>query len=723
MQTVEQLRPHEQVLAPDDTHSHAAQLHELIARAVPITGTPGDHEMRERVLCRSGLGLVHAAPSPDAASGRNIVRFITVSGEEARDNKHLHVEGIDFRAWDETPVIPWCHQYDKPTLGRGLWRATYKRGGTHELWTDVEFMPEDLADDPWVRFAAAVGKMYAGGWMRGISAGWIPKQIREIRSKSGRLLKLASVTSEFIEQSPCPIPVDRWALSEAKDRSIITSDDVETIGRSANWRELNESVAYELTPRGLTTAPDNRGEIDVKREALTRAFKPTETRELVDERTLDPDAKLGTMERPDAVAPMAPMAAAHAVRAHDDAPDAPDGVMADAPPEEGGTDEPVPATTDAEAPAADPAPDAVPDAPVTGAPGDAPADAPQDAAPSTEGAAPDDPDALAPDDPADAPVGAQADDAPGAVATASFETFLRGPVSDELDLAYDKMRGAVVSLVDASDMLWELTHAAYFSGRGVRAELGITRGGMGGEQPMDPSDPSSPISMEQLVRRQLNRIAGQTQTISDAGEMFLDAMNEASTDTVVEEAGVKVEAAAIADALEAAGMIDARAGKKIRNSRRENLGGVLKILRQAVKRLATVLSEKEKDKLQEDIEQAAVTEPEGEPDVAPIITGLPSLVERAARMEHKRSGAEARASRVSTLGERAARFLEKDDTPAVVVETEPAPEPAPTARVKRAMPTGPLPGVAVPTRKLGDEFASLIGTRLGELRGGAVQTK
>lgn len=768
MQTIEQMRPQAMWAGPQSAKTHAQQLHEIIARAVPIVGTPGDYLMRDDVLCRSGLSIVHAAPVTEAPKDRLIVRFVVVSGEEARDNKHLHVEGIDFRAWDETPVIPWCHRYDQPTLGRGLWRATYRRADTHEMWSDVEFMPADLADDPWVRFANAIGKMYAGGWMRGISAGWIPKQIREIRSKSGRLLKLASVTSEFIEQSCCPIPVDRWALAEAKDRGVITSDEVETIGRTADWRELNESEAYDLTARSLTAEPDDRENIDMKREAITRAFKPSEARELVDERHLDPEAKLGALVRP-STEDASPMTTTPRSTRVGDVANRAEGSQVDQ------GDQGSQAETEAEAQVAgDPSPgDEAVEAQVDqGSQESAQADG--DAARASKGAqkAPESlqdasgveadtsqatPGAQASQG-AQAPQGDQSDSAPGEAqveaqvaaqgapsaqvapgdvndveghASRPTAAILRGPVSDELDLAYDKMRGAVVGMVDATENLWTLTHQAFFSGRSVNEMLGLKRGGYGyGDKSMDPSDPESPISLDQLVHRQLNRLEGQTQTVADSIEMFRDAMSGASTDTIVQEAAALEQADAIASTLEGLGVIDERAGRKIRQARRENLGGILKVLKDAVKKLADVLSEPEKvadEYGAEDVEQ----------DRAKSRGISAAISERLDLLERRRSGqsqADARvAERLGTMGVRAAKFLDRlanqeallgdVDSRSVepvekalpTVDSETSETQAPT-RQRAAKPRGFLPGIATPTRKLGDEFADMISSRLGQMR-------
>lgn len=682
-----------------EARTQRARMDEMLARSTPVEGTDGEHEMNDKVLCRSALTLVHSAPATEAPKDRLIVRFVVSSGEDARDNKHLNVAGIDFRSWDELPIVPWCHLYDRPPVGRGVWRGIYKRGGTYELWSDVEFMPENLADDPWVRFAAAVGKMYAGGWMRGISAGWIPKRIKEIRSKGGRLMKLSSETSEYIEQSCCPLPVDRWALAEAKSRNVITADDVEVIGETTKWRSLTDGVAYELSSRGAVTIPDrsNEGEnIDEVLDEMTRAFKANETRELIDERTLDPEDKLTTLVRPGVRAVQRaegdgePAAASEPTEPSEPA----DGTPAEpdeTPAAEGDTQgsEGEPDTPESGAEAGSPEPAAEADSPAGGETGEG------DSEPSE-------------------PTGEPEPEEPAPPLATALAASMRGVVSDEMDLAYDKLRGSVLGMMDATEMLWSLTHQAFFSGRSIAEMLGIP------VEKRQATAAGEPHELPAMVDRQLKRIDGQAQGIRDAVEMFRDAihMEEGDDgDTAVEVAGLED---AISLALE---FVDAetRAGKKIRLTRRERLGEVKEMLAKAAKLLGAVLQEPEVERKAEKSKPKAKAG-DGEKN-EPENDERALLLAQARGLKRRLSGEEdverSTKERLGSMGKRASAFLDRLADRDRDAQSEREPEPEPTT--KRGKPRGPLPHVAVPSRTnrtVGEEFTKMIGERLSALQGG-----
>ncbi len=360
-------------------------------------------QLASPVLVRSGVKIDHVGIVPDCPKDRVIVRTIASSGEPARDNKYLHLEGIDWAGWDGNAVVPWCHQYDMPTVGRGLWRATYKRsGGGYELWQDIEFMPRDLYP-----FGNMVGRMYAGGWLKGFSSGWLPITVRQI-TKNSKVIGLAFVQSDYLETSACPIPIDKYALAEAVQARVMTSDDREMFAKFARWPSLSRGVAYELTTRAFIENPkDETEEQALERRAVrsqlpalgveTRMLRPKETRQLVDEKTIreieDEDTAL---DRPK-----------QQTRAVENS----GGVPADPPAD------PV------DPPAGDPP-----------AEGDKP----------TEGDAPE---------------------------QRAMKPVVRGIVSEALDAAYDDLRAAVCALCEPLDSMRYLISDFYYQGRSMGEQL------------------------------------------------------------------------------------------------------------------------------------------------------------------------------------------------------------------------------------------------------------
>mgnify|MGYP005839415743 CR=1 FL=1 len=250
----------------------------LMKRAIPNPERPGLMKLDD-VLVRAGQELVHCAPTPECPKDRLIVRFVVVSGEPARDRKILNVPGINWRAYDENPVTMFCHQYDEPPVGRGLWRGIYKRGEKYEVWKDIEFMPGDLYP-----FGNIVGRMYAGGWMRGISGGWKGEDVKWILNRAGKPVGVHFVTSDYLEDSACPIPIDKYALSEAVQRGVLSTDARDVFASHAKWPELSRSVAYEITEKEVLAVPQR-----VDRTALARAVDPKAQRSLVEEKKLESD--------------------------------------------------------------------------------------------------------------------------------------------------------------------------------------------------------------------------------------------------------------------------------------------------------------------------------------------------------------------------------------------------------------------------------------------------
>lgn len=511
----------------------------LLKRASRIEGEEGLWKMDERVLVRSGIVLAHATPAKKDEYGEHadrVVQFCVVSGESARDNKGLNVRGIDKAPWIANPVIPWCHMYNEVPVARGRYIATVERGSTHELWSHAEFMPKDL--NP---FGYYVGRMYAGGWLRGNSLGWIPTKLREVRSKSGgRLLRVISEESEMIEYSACPIPVDRWALAEAASAGVFgkgteRSANLEMIARmmerSADWRGFSEGVAYDVSGRDVKTMPDVskgsddldddcRRALDEARDALTRAVEPSADRKVIEEHTIDPDSNLGNLED-----------VAWSARSEG----------------EEGEDEPEDAGVDGEGRAAG----------GDGGTGDgASGEGEGEGAGEGEGD----------------PSRSAGDGLPGEI--------LRGEVSDELDLAYDRIRGAVINQMDAADRLWSLTHTAYWQGRSIREELGL-------EARAIDVNPDSPEALEQMVMRQTKRLRNAASMVTDSSLAADDAVTGTSTD--LEQASLEDAMSLVVERMADEG-VELRAGKKIAGGRREKLGDLLKAVQNVAKGLKAVLA-------------------------------------------------------------------------------------------------------------------------------------
>lgn len=245
----------------------------LIARSVAVS--PDDPDLRvlsrsdERPLIHKPLAVRFSGPHPEASADRTVVRFVVSSGEEARDDKDLMIEGIDFGGYDLNPVWLFAHDWEGLPIGRCLARRTYKRGGTYELWKDIEFTPEDLHP-----FGHQVGQMHARGFLRACSGGWMGTRIRVVRGANGAPERVQYLNSDWMETSSCAVGIDKYAVQEAVARGVLKSDGVDQFARGA--RIAATGVAYEVRMDRTEAA-----------EAEQRAFKPNEKRTLVEEHVME----------------------------------------------------------------------------------------------------------------------------------------------------------------------------------------------------------------------------------------------------------------------------------------------------------------------------------------------------------------------------------------------------------------------------------------------------
>lgn len=208
------------------------------------------------------LSTAWVGPVPDAPSDKTVVRFVVVSGEEARDDKDLHVDGIDFSGYDANPVWLYSHQWEMPPIGRCLKRQIFKRGSTYELWKDIEFTPADLYP-----FGHQIGQMHSRGWMRACSGGWLGTRIKVQRARDGSPERIVYLSSDWMETSSCSVGIDKFALQEAVERGFVDSSGADIIARFAPSMPVTRT--YDI------------------RSNKARSFKPEAGRVLVEEKNLD----------------------------------------------------------------------------------------------------------------------------------------------------------------------------------------------------------------------------------------------------------------------------------------------------------------------------------------------------------------------------------------------------------------------------------------------------
>jgi HK97 family phage prohead protease len=143
----------------------------------------------------------------DLASALTIVASVET---EDRAGDLIQASGWDLAAYERNPVVLWAHQYLAPPIGRSL--RTWVEGKS--LMATIEFAPTP--------FAQEVRRLYAGGFLRGVSVGFRAIETEQRKSEAGRRGILFK-RQELLEISAAPVPLhpdtlvsgDPWRLPES----------------------------------------------------------------------------------------------------------------------------------------------------------------------------------------------------------------------------------------------------------------------------------------------------------------------------------------------------------------------------------------------------------------------------------------------------------------------------------------------------------------------------
>jgi len=464
----------------------------LIARSVAVSESDPDTRVLsrddERPLIHKPLAVRYSGKHPESSADRTVVRFVVSSGEEARDDKDLLIEGIDFTGYDLNPVWLFAHDWEGLPIGRCLARRTYKRGSTYELWKDIEFTPEDLYP-----FGYQVGQMHARGFLRACSGGWMGTRIRVVRGASGQPERIQYLASDWMETSSCAVGIDKYAVQEAVARGVLKPDGVDQFARAA--RIAATGVAYEVRSMDRT-------------EGAERAFKPNEKRTLVEEHVMDHNP-IGEWKQ-------------QALRAlGGDTPETPE--VAEPTPSDAPVETPVETPVEPEATPVEPEPEA----------------APVETPPSGE---PTDDDATT--------VRAALGMLRRFVAANGDNVALRGPVSQAVDSAVDALYANVMVLAQCAEELRGSASSVFYEGRSADDARRVVRARMDAlaeRMSLLAADPSAVAMTDAYLERAvvraesaLARSGNALSELRDAVSLYGDA--EGGVETVV-RAGKKISAA------------------------------------------------------------------------------------------------------------------------------------------------------------------------------------
>lgn len=154
------------------------------------------------------------------ASGKRLYEFYAATSGVKRDGNAIDHDGWVFDDFVKYPPFLFQHDYSGLPIGTHMdWGVDRVSLREPCLRTVVDFVPKDIYP-----FADTVRRMYDGGYMRAVSAGWIPERAKQ--TKEGLLF----TRNRLIEVSGVTMPCDPDAVGtffqRAMAQKVISNDDL-----------------------------------------------------------------------------------------------------------------------------------------------------------------------------------------------------------------------------------------------------------------------------------------------------------------------------------------------------------------------------------------------------------------------------------------------------------------------------------------------------------------
>ena len=144
------------------------------------------------------------------AGDNDAIRVTMTTASIDRHGDIVLPSGADLKAFRKNPVVLWAHDYSKPPIGR----VTALTRAEDRIKADVVF-----AD---TQFATEVRGLYAAGFLKAWSIGFLPKAWDVLEDPDGRFSGYKVTQWELLELSAVPIPANREALTNAVAGGLVT---------------------------------------------------------------------------------------------------------------------------------------------------------------------------------------------------------------------------------------------------------------------------------------------------------------------------------------------------------------------------------------------------------------------------------------------------------------------------------------------------------------------
>ncbi len=147
--------------------------------------------------------LIDVDRSPSRQTSSRLTNRLTIRaavGSEDRKGDVIDPRGWELDGYRRNPVFLWAHDRSRPPIGKSqrIWVED------DALYAVVEFAPTD--------FASEIAGLYARGFMRGVSVGFLPLETEFRQASNGRRGYLYR-RQELLEISAVPVPMHDGALA------------------------------------------------------------------------------------------------------------------------------------------------------------------------------------------------------------------------------------------------------------------------------------------------------------------------------------------------------------------------------------------------------------------------------------------------------------------------------------------------------------------------------
>jgi len=188
--------------------------------------------------------------------GERKLRVTIATGSRDRHGDILEPGGAQIAAYLKNPVVLWAHEYKKLPIGRC---TSLVRDGA-ALKAEILFAPTE--------FAKEVLNLYARGFLRAWSVGFLPLEWDVIENKDGKFGGYHVRSWELIELSAVPVPANADALTDALQKGLVREPALEMTLRNA---VTSEADASSRKP-GAGQPDDHRSPEALAPEAFARAL-------------------------------------------------------------------------------------------------------------------------------------------------------------------------------------------------------------------------------------------------------------------------------------------------------------------------------------------------------------------------------------------------------------------------------------------------------------------